>query len=58
VWADYKDQISDRAYNDWVRIFNAIADIKFASGRIPDKPDAGKALNRALLRGLYNEDSR
>jgi len=56
-WDDYKIQADRSEYDRWATVFNAIADIKLASGRISQKPDASKHLNHTLMEKLY-EDSK
>jgi NitT/TauT family transport system substrate-binding protein len=53
-WLDYPEQLSSERYDTWINVFNTIAEIKFADGRISQKPDAQSALNQELLKGLYD----
>ena len=43
-------------HKEWIEIFNTIAAVKLANGRISKKPDAAKFLNHTLMEKLY-EDS-
>lgn len=52
-WFGYEDQVEERENEEWLNAFTIISDIKFANGRIPRKPNAAKAINRTLLKSLY-----
>lgn len=52
-WIDYKEQQTPEKYKEWVEVFNTVAEIKSANGRIPKKPEASKSLNHSLLEKLY-----
>lgn len=56
-WFSYEKQIEPKKAEEWFTVFNTIAEIKFINGRIPKKPDTQKAIERRLLRRLY-EDSQ
>jgi len=56
-WVDYEKQISADKTAVLIKTFNTIAEIKLASGRISNKPDADNAINTTLLGELY-EDSQ
>ena len=56
-WEDYEAQSNAKEINEWFETFNIISEIKFMHGRISRRPDAHKAINRTLLRDLY-EDSK
>lgn len=57
VWNDYEKQQAPSEYNEWAGVFDTIAEVKLANGRIPRKLDASKFLNHTLLEKLY-EDSK
>lgn len=54
-WVGYEEQAKPRELEAWVKSFHAIAEIKLASGRISQKPDAAKHLDHALLEKLYED---
>ena len=56
-WDDYEEQKTLLEYKEWLEAFDAIVEVKLANGRISQKPDASKYLNRTLLEKLY-EDSK
>ena len=56
-WDDYEAQRAHLERKEWFEAFDAIAEVKLANGRISQKPDAAKCLNRTLLEKLY-EDSK
>ena len=56
-WFGYEEQIQESKADDWVSAFNVISEIKFANERIHSKPNVAKAIDRTLLKGLY-EDSQ
>ncbi|MCX5667004.1 MAG: ABC transporter substrate-binding protein [Candidatus Omnitrophica bacterium] len=53
---DYEEQIKNAESKEWTGIFDLIADIKLADGRISQKPDASKCLNFTLLEKLYGDN--
>jgi len=56
-WIDYEDQISEAVLEKCMNVFNTIAGIKFADGRISGIPEADEAMNCELLGELYeNKD--
>jgi len=52
-WDGYEEQKTPSEYKEWVEIFNAIAEVKLANGRISQKPDASRFLNHTFLEALY-----
>jgi NitT/TauT family transport system substrate-binding protein len=56
-WDDYEKQKTRLELQEWLGIFNTVAEVKLTNHRISQKPDALKTINRALLGQLY-EDSR
>lgn len=52
-WIDYKEQQTPAKHKEWVDVFNTVAELKLANGRIFQKPDAQKFLNHSLLEKLY-----
>jgi NitT/TauT family transport system substrate-binding protein len=57
LWETFEKQEYFSKYKEWVKVFDEIAELKLANGRIPQKPDAAKFLNHTLLEKLY-EDSK
>lgn len=57
LWENYEEQQYPSKYKEWVEVFDVIAEVKLANGRIPQKPDTSKFLNHKLLENLY-EDSK
>ena len=55
LWENYQEQQYPAKYKEWVEIFDVIAELKLANGRITQKPDAPKFLNHKLLENLYND---
>lgn len=53
IWDNYEHQITEDEEEEWVNAFNFISEIKLANGRISKKPEVQKAINRTLLRELY-----
>ena len=43
--------------DEWINVFDIVAELKFTNGRISSKPDAQTSINRTLLESLY-EDSK
>ena len=52
-WISYEAQRAPAQYEKWREIFNTVAKLKQASGRIPKKPVAEKYLNHVFLEKLY-----
>ena len=52
-WEGYADQIRLSEDDEWTSTFNAIAELKFENRKISGKPDAKKAIDRRLLKELY-----
>jgi len=53
LWEDYATQIHPSEDREWVNAVSAIAELKFASGRISRKPEPERSMNRKLLKELY-----
>ncbi|MGB8227180.1 MAG: ABC transporter substrate-binding protein [Sedimentisphaerales bacterium] len=58
LWEDFEEQQYPSQYKEWVEIFDVIAELKLANGRISQKPDASKSLNHTILENIYYEDSK
>ncbi|MDD5439514.1 MAG: ABC transporter substrate-binding protein [Candidatus Omnitrophica bacterium] len=56
-WSGYKEEVFFAGQHKLAKVFDAIVKIKFMNKRIQEMPDAERAINTALLKGLY-EDSR
>ncbi|MCX5706274.1 MAG: ABC transporter substrate-binding protein [Candidatus Omnitrophica bacterium] len=52
-WDNYEDQITPLRQEGLVSIFNTISKIKLMNRRITKIPSAQSAINRTLLKGLY-----
>ncbi len=52
-WDDYREQQTATECKEWGEIFNTVAGLKLANGRILKKPEADKFLNHGLLETLY-----
>gem|GEM_PF-779025 len=52
-WIEYPEQQSPAKCNEWVEVFNKVADLKQMNGRISQKPEASRFLNHTLLEKLY-----
>ena len=57
LWENYQEQQYPARYKEWVEVFNEIAELKLANGRISRKPDDSNFLNHKLLENVY-EDSK
>jgi len=55
LWEGFEGQMYPAKYKEWVEVFNEIAEIKLANGRITKKPDDSKFLNHNLLENLYDD---
>ena len=53
LWETFEKQEYPAKYKEWVEVFDEIAELKLANGRISQKPDAAKFLNHTLLEKLY-----
>lgn len=52
-WESYGEQQLPSEQEQWLRAFDAVAEVKLANGRILKKPDASQFLNHMLLEKLY-----
>ena len=55
LWEGFVEQMYPAKYKEWVEVFNEIAEIKLANGRISRKPDDSMFLNHKLLENLYDD---
>jgi NitT/TauT family transport system substrate-binding protein len=53
TWEDCEQQKTHPEHQEWIETFDAIATVKIANGRISQKPDVSKFINRTLLEKLY-----
>jgi len=52
-WIGHEDQQTPAQHEKWIEVFNTIAKLKQANGKISKKPEASKFLDHTLLETLY-----
>lgn len=55
VWTDYAEQSDPAGEEGFIELFDKVADLKYSSGLIAEKPSAKDAIIAGLLKDLYRK---
>ena len=55
IWVDYEEQIKHEWRSQLVEVFDLVSEIKFARGKMGEKPEVQKHIDHSLLETLYED---